>query len=109
MASETYQPERVPCTWEVKVEPAVGMVIQGDEWTAWDCAILEPGREAVGDSFRGSQFVAKTTRGNELCVDIIVTGKRPQRRTGGSYWVRCRIVSVHDGEPDTSFSGWIKI
>jgi hypothetical protein len=83
----------------------VGDYVRGDEWPQGKSEALLPCPDWDRAEFRYS-----TLRGTDwtLACNIEVTGSTMRKVPGnGAYGLRCRITIPGDGEPDTSFSGWI--
>lgn len=63
--------------------------------------------------FAPYRFPSQTLRAVTGCVGpacrVEITGRTIQIRAGKTLWVRCKVVFVGDGEPDTEVAGWLKV
>jgi hypothetical protein len=85
-----------------EIKPVVGLSVKPDEW-GYSSPLLP------GDSF--STFRIGLHSGGpieSLAVEIEVTGRTVQRKTGG-YFIRVKITFPGDCESDTVTRGWMRI
>lgn len=90
-----------------KYEPKIGDFVHPDEWDLGENLKAADGYR--NSSFPGCQF-RLPSRGEDLAVNITVTGKPRFRKNSGSrlFWrSRVKIEFVGDGEPSTFSGGWI--
>lgn len=91
-------------TAEVKVGATID--IEGRQWSEELVACEVP-------EFAPYRFPSQTLRNVTGCVGLAcrveITGRTFQFRAGKVLWVRCKVVFVGDGEPDTEVAGWLKV
>lgn len=101
--------------WGHEIEAKVGGRVMIDGRTCGSDLLPGVEPEQTEGGFKGSQFVISTGRDfgvRQLAVNIEVTGrtiKYIERGLSEQRAVRCRIIIVGDGEPNTAISGWLYI
>lgn len=44
-----------------------------------------------------------------IAINVEITGRTFQVRSGGNYWVKARVEWVGDGEPSTFSEAWLRV
>lgn len=80
----------------------VGSVLWPDNWTM--------GTPLKSSDFPGAAYRIDSVRYPDIsmCVNVTITGRTIQRKAGDN-WLRCKIEFVHDGEPSTEHTGWLRV
>lgn len=86
------------------IVPTAGMSVKPDEWGIGFCEPIESDWDKAPVRIRTYQPVIES-----LAVRIEVTGRTVFAEANGASIIRCRVVFVGDGEPDTTTGGWLNV
>lgn len=87
------------------VLPQVGNLVLVDNWGL--C-----GRLLKPSEWDAAEYRIESVRipNLEMAVNIVVAGRTLQKRPyQEGFWVRIKIVFVHDGEPNVNHAGWMLV
>lgn len=86
------------------IVPAAGMSVKPDTWNIGFAELIPSDWDMAPVRIRTYQPVIES-----LAVRIEITGRTVFNQGYGINVVRCRVVFVGDGEPDTAVGGWLNV